>query len=221
MRKLLHSLIKTAVGYRLWAYPFKKAKMRAIQDFLPPARLLRVLDVGCGPGTNVPLFRGLDYIGVDLAPAYIRSASRRYPDMAFLQGDARRLNVSLPHFDVIVLNSLLHHMDDLQVEEVLGAVRRHVRPAGMVIAQEPLIPAGREIFPRFLMRFDRGAYFRDLDHWRRLFEHAQLRVEREQPYAIGVLRLTGWHMVSFLLRPALAASTGERTQADYCGLGGS
>lgn len=58
MRKFLHSLIKTAVGYRLWAYPFKKAKMRAIQEFLPPARPLRVLDVGCGPGTNVPLFRG-------------------------------------------------------------------------------------------------------------------------------------------------------------------
>lgn len=200
-RGLIHALVGTAAGYRLWAWPFKKPKMLAVQDLLPSVRPLRVLDVGCGPGTNAPLFRGAEYVGVDVIPAYVRSAARRYPGMTFLQGDARRLDLGPRRFDVAVLNSLLHHLDDLEAEELLRAVTRHLGPTGVLIVQEPLIPGPRELVPRLLMRLDRGTHFRDLDDWRCLFGQAALRVERERAYAIRALGLTGWHMVSFLLRP--------------------
>lgn len=201
VRQLIRSLIGTGAGYRLWASPFRNVKMRAIRQLLPSAQSLRVLDVGCGPGTNAALFRGCEYVGVDLAPAYIRSAARRFPDMTFVLGDARRLSLGPRLFDVVLLNSVLHHMDDPEVEELLGRAARYLAPTGVMIAQEPLVPDEREVFPRFLMRLDRGGYFRELDHWRRLFRRAHLRVERERPYPIRILGLTGWHMVSFLLRP--------------------
>ncbi len=38
----------------------------------------RVLDIGCGPGSMLEYLPGVEYVGVDLSPNYIRAAQSRF-----------------------------------------------------------------------------------------------------------------------------------------------
>ena len=65
----------------------RAAEVRARRPFSQNADVQACSNVGCGPGTNAGQFIDVRYVGVDLNPAYIRSASRRYGDR-FVVGDA-------------------------------------------------------------------------------------------------------------------------------------
>lgn len=129
---MIAELTRNSLVYRLWQSPF------AEQKFAPVARVLRtqpprsVLDIGCGPGTNAGHFREVQYVGVDIEEAYIHSARRRFGDR-FVLGDATR---ELPRlgapYDFILLNSLMHHLDDGQVDAVLGHAAEVLAPGGAI-----------------------------------------------------------------------------------------
>ncbi len=71
-------------------------------------------------------------MGVDIEEAYIHSARRRFGDR-FVLGDATR---ELPRlgapYDFILLNSLMHHLDDGQVDAVLGHSAEVLAPGGAI-----------------------------------------------------------------------------------------
>ena len=52
-----------------------------------------VVEVGCGPGhvTAYLADAGADATGIDLSPAMVAEARRRFPDGAYEVGDLRRL----------------------------------------------------------------------------------------------------------------------------------
>ncbi len=56
--------------YRAWQAPFVQEKLGPILRHNHLACVRRVLDVGCGPGTNAPLFAGVDYVGLDINDRY-------------------------------------------------------------------------------------------------------------------------------------------------------
>ena len=72
-----HPMEHTLV-YRLWQAPFAERKLAPLFRHNDRSRIRRVLDVGCGPGTNARHFLDHDYLGIDLNPAYIRDAERRF-----------------------------------------------------------------------------------------------------------------------------------------------
>ena len=75
---ILDLIMRQPLVYRLWMAPFAEKKFAPIVAHNDIGRVRRVLDVGCGPGTNASHFVGSDYLGIDLNPQYIRDAERRY-----------------------------------------------------------------------------------------------------------------------------------------------
>lgn len=64
-----------------------------LERFASLVRLAPAVEVGCGPG-HIAAFladAGVDISGVDLAPAMIGQARRRYPDLKFSVGDQAKL----------------------------------------------------------------------------------------------------------------------------------
>ena len=160
------------------------------------------LGYGCGPGPNSPFFGPVhDSLGVDINPAYIETAKRKYPTMKFAVGDATRLDVSGRFFDIVLINSLLHHLDDDGTLTLLTAIKQLLRPDGVIAVQEPLIPHSNEWFIRLMMKMDRGKHFRTLDRWRHLYSESGYEAASEEFYQIKILGITGWRMHSVLLRP--------------------
>jgi SAM-dependent methyltransferase len=76
----LDFIMRQPIVYRLWMAPFAKKKFAPIVARNDMSRVRRVLDVGCGPGTNAIYFSDVDYLGIDLNPQYILDAERRYGD---------------------------------------------------------------------------------------------------------------------------------------------
>lgn len=154
---------------------------------------MRVLDVGCGPGTNAAHFRDVLYTGVDINPDYIANAQRRFAGR-FLVGDVTDPAV-LPaeQFDCVLLNSLMHHLDDAAVDGLLGRLGRLLAPGGTIHILD-LVLTERWSAARVLARLDRGRYARPIAAWKALFARS-LRIETLQEYPLGVPGVPLWHMV--------------------------
>lgn len=191
----LDRLLERPLVYRLWQkVALAEAKIAPVLRAadLPAAR--RVLDVGCGPGTNASRFAGKEYLGVDLNPRYVEAARRRHPGLRFEVADAAALFLPGESFDFILVNSLLHHLDDSAVERALEGVRSLLDPGGRIHVLDLVLPQRRGVARR-LARWDRGDHPRPLARWEELFGRWFEPVAFE-PYTLGP-GVPLWHMVYF------------------------
>ena len=103
------------------------------------ARTVRVLDVGCGNGTQLALplcKRGYDITGVDPDPRSIergKQLTAGAPNLHFECGTVEYL--SAEPFDVLIISEVLEHMRD--PAGLLSASLRHLQEKGIVIVTVP------------------------------------------------------------------------------------
>jgi ubiquinone/menaquinone biosynthesis C-methylase UbiE len=103
----------------------------------------RVLDVGCGPGTDLGRLAdavGPDgaVIGLDRDPAMLAEAGRRLADRANVSlraGEAEDLPLADASVDRARTDRVMQHVGD--PERVLSEVRRVLRPGGILGMAEP------------------------------------------------------------------------------------
>ena len=199
--KFADAIFEQTFVYRLTQLPFAMKKLAPLMACNDLQRARRVLDVGCGPGTNAALFAHADYIGVDINPRYIAWARRHYPG-EFIVADVRFHEFPVDRsFDFVLVNSFFHHLTDQEVRRVLAAVARVVSSEGLVRVLDLVLPEKRSA-ARWLARHDRGRHARSLEAWRKLFG-AVFDVVAFEPYAVALLGVPLWHMVYCKGRPKL------------------
>ena len=198
MNALIARVMEWPPVYRLWMAPFAEQKLRPIRAHTDLTRVRRVLDVGCGPGTNTALFSGSDYLGIDINESYIESARRRHR-RTFVAADVTTYRVAdHERFDLILVNSLLHHLDDSSTVRLLEHLSRLLTDDGRVHVLELVLPDSPSA-ARFLARHDRGKFARPLDGWSALLGSVLDPVLME-PYGVGLPGVTLWNMVYFMGR---------------------
>ncbi|MGB8508781.1 MAG: methyltransferase domain-containing protein [Pyrinomonadaceae bacterium] len=101
------------------------------------ARGLRVLEIGCGLGTDGAGFAraGANYTGVDLTEAAIKLARRRF-ELENLRGefrvaDAEHLDFADDSFDLVYSHGVLHHTPDTR--RAVKEVHRVLKPGGRAV----------------------------------------------------------------------------------------
>jgi SAM-dependent methyltransferase len=192
--KLTDWLLEQPLVYRAWMAPFAEAKLAPMRAHTEFARLKRVLDVGCGPGTNAPHFAHADYLGVDINPEYVADAAKRY-HRNFLAADITSYQVTGDPFDCILVNSFLHHVDLPSTHRILGHLPSLLPEDGFVHIIELALPPNPSP-SRLLARLDRGDYPRPLEEWRSIFnQHFGEAVF--EPYSVGVAGVALWKFVYF------------------------
>ena len=98
---------------------------------------LRVLEVGCGLGTDGAQFAeaGADYTGVDLTEAAVELARKRFElfDLSgtFQTEDAEKLTFPDESFDLAYSHGVLHHTPDTQ--KAIDEIHRILRPGGRAV----------------------------------------------------------------------------------------
>ncbi|GAA4422239.1 class I SAM-dependent methyltransferase [Georgenia halophila] len=103
----------------------------------------RVLDVGCGPGADLPDYAELvgpsgAVVGVDHDDTAVEAARKRtlhLPQVQVHIGDGHRLNEADESFDAAHTDRVLQHVFD--PAEVLAEVARVLRPGGAAAFAEP------------------------------------------------------------------------------------
>lgn len=198
MNSLIARVMEWPPVYRLWMAPFAEQKLRPIRVHTDLSRVRRVLDVGCGPGTNTALFSGADYLGIDINDSYIESARRRHR-RTFVAADVTTYRVAdHERFDLVLVNSLLHHLDDSSTVRLLEHLSGLLTDDGRVHVLELVLPESASV-ARFLARHDRGHFARPLDRWSSLLGGV-LEPVLIEPYGVGVPGVTLWNMVYFMGR---------------------
>lgn len=178
--------------YSAWQAPFAAKKFAPVERWLRHHPVRRVLDVGCGAGTNAGHFTGVDYVGIDVNERYLESARARFRGQ-FVQADLTSADLSsLGTFDMILANSFLHHVNDADTERILAQLAPLLAADGTIHILDLVLPP-RKSLARMMARLDRGAYARPVERWHALFTAAFEPLGFE-PYFFGG-RL--WSMVYF------------------------
>jgi SAM-dependent methyltransferase len=198
--KAVAGLLEWHLPYRLLAALLAPYKTGWVLPLLPKQSGLRILDVGCGPGTHAGKLQQHDYVGLDTNEHYIAAAKRLYPKASFYHGVIQNLPPMDP-FDVVLIDSVLHHLDDQTSRELLTRAVELLGSGGSVIIQEPLHADGPQALPRVIMRLDRGDHYRTLDVWRALFQQCHLAPEYENVHPLQPLGLKLGRLAAFRLKP--------------------
>jgi SAM-dependent methyltransferase len=119
------------------AIPHRLEGDAALLELLP-ARLGRVLDLGCGDGRLLALVRDArpDASGValDFSPPMLARARERFdgvPEVEVVEHDFSRPLPGLGPFDVVVSSFAIHHLEEVRQRELYGEVLAVLEPGGL------------------------------------------------------------------------------------------
>lgn len=159
-----------------------------------------VVEVGCGPGhvTAHLADAGADATGIDLSPAMVAQARRRFPDGSYEVGDLRRLMrpTTAPGWSAVLAWYSLIHLATTELPEAVQALTR------------PLVPGGR-----LVLALHAGAGVRHHDEW---FDTAvDLDVVLHEPdEVVAVVRAAGLSDIEWYRRGPVEGR-GETTERLY------
>jgi SAM-dependent methyltransferase len=191
--RVFNYLLEQTFVYSLWQAPFVSAKLAPLFAHNSLDRACRVLDVGCGPGTNTPLFAHADYLGIDINPNYIAHARKKH-NRQFVVADVCTYDqAATPGYDFILVNSFLHHVDDAGTSAILHRLQSWLSADGHIHLLELVLPQESSL-ARFMARHDRGKYPRSFPAWRNRFEQ-HLDLVFCEPYDLGMLGVPIWNMI--------------------------
>jgi len=125
----------------------ERATWKHLASFLPKHTSgIRILDIGSGTGFVLETLA--NYLGAhdtfilsDISPGMLEKAKRKFatyaiPHIEFVLTDAEHLPFAKEYFDVVTMNSVLHHIPD--TPKFLQEVKRVLKPGGLcIIAHEP------------------------------------------------------------------------------------
>lgn len=174
---------------------------RMLQDLYPEVgtRPLRVLDIGCGPAAFSARYRdveGLDYVGIEPNEDYVKDAKHRHPGIELHTGTVPEVRHRIRGtFDLVVLEGVLHHIDDSTALEALAFAGEMLVPGGRIVALGPVLLPRQNSIARALARLDRGKHVRTLEGYRELAAGALPNLRAEVRSLSGQLRVPYDHSV--------------------------
>jgi demethylmenaquinone methyltransferase/2-methoxy-6-polyprenyl-1,4-benzoquinol methylase len=124
---------RIAPWYDLLIDPFNRSLRPIGFELFRPGQSAKVLEVGCGTGTQLAFYRGRGcrVTGIDLSPTMLRVAHARLDaDTIICRGDAARLPYPDDAFDLVLASLVLHEMDPAIRLAVLEDMLRVTDPQG-------------------------------------------------------------------------------------------
>ena len=162
-------------------------------------RPLRVLDIGCGPAAFYARYRdvaGLEYVGIEPNEAYVKDAEQRFPGIELHTGTVPQVRERISgRFDLVVLEGVLHHIDDATAREALAFAGERLAPGGRIVALDPVILPRQNPIARAIAMLDRGKHVRTLDGYRKLAVEALPQARVDVRALSGQLRVPYDHSV--------------------------
>ena len=153
------------------------------QDFLgkyvEPQPGDRILDIGCGTGLKLKYLLKyfsdikVEYIGFDMSESYISAAKKSFGAKGtFLCEELTAESVvNFGLFDKVIAAGVVHHLDDLQSENLFRIAHKALKPHGRLVTLDGCyFPENMKQSRLVTIQFenDRGKYIRYQDEYEKL-----------------------------------------------------
>jgi ubiquinone/menaquinone biosynthesis C-methylase UbiE len=127
---------KSARWYDIFIEPLIKTLRTTSLATFPPRAGLSVLDMGCGTGSHLSLYRktGCKTFGIDLSPAMLNVARKKLGNL--VQGDASRMPFPDESFDLVTATLMFHEMPAALRSPVMGEAKRVVKKDGRFLVTD-------------------------------------------------------------------------------------
>lgn len=168
LKSFRESILSLPFLYRFFVFSVGKfglSRLSLYAKHLPYTAGIKVLDLGCGPGTSTHFFRKEDYLGIDISKNYIDAAKLRHPDYSFECIDFTSLTteshlVPSGGFNLILAYGLMHHLDDALCEVFFKKSFELLQPNGCIICFDGCIYPNQLKRKSIIVKADRGKYIR-------------------------------------------------------------
>jgi SAM-dependent methyltransferase len=148
-----------------WMVGGLRARQLFLREFAGIRSGLRVLDIGCGPGYIARDFRDCHYVGFDVDRSHIEYARSRFGAYGEFHHGLLTENglAAIDPFDLVMMNGVLHHLDDGELEDVLRLARRALAPGGRLITMDGYYGDNQSWIAKAMLDGDRGRFVRAAD----------------------------------------------------------
>jgi SAM-dependent methyltransferase len=154
---------------------FFNARVIILNDLLKRNKNIKtVIDIGCGPGHISTIFEKIDYMGFDTNKAYINYANNRFNEYGKFYCEEFNDNLveNINKVDLIMLNGLLHHLDDKYAIELLKTASKALKEDGILVTLDGVYHKNQSKFAKYLLDNDRGKHVRTEEKYRLLMDTA-------------------------------------------------
>lgn len=176
-REELREISSTTLGHyqesaqSFWAGTRKhdvSQNIEALISHLPGPPPQTILDLGCGPGRDLAVFRSRGYVavGLDGAEEFVRMA-REHAGCEVLHQDLLELDLPDERFDGVFANASLFHVPSQELPRVLRELWTSLKPGGALFSSNPRGP-NREGWSG-----NRYGCYLELEDWRRFMTVAR------------------------------------------------
>jgi SAM-dependent methyltransferase len=160
---------------------FVRSAIRKATGELPEPHF--ALEVGCGSGDVIAELRAvnLNVHGVDISSTAVDSVNRRFKadsDVSAEVVDLQSWQPTEAHFDLITSITVLQHIDDSSLPDVLRHLRSGLAPDGRMLVLETA-----PVIASTTAKLQTGVNERSATEWEEVFESAGLEIIRQQTYA--------------------------------------
>lgn len=176
--------------------------------FISPGQ--RVLEVGCSTGDLLNAVNPSYGVGIDLSPATIAIAQKKYPHLRFVAGDIRSVTTG-ETFDVIILSGLIGELDDIQ--QFLTDLKRFCHPRTRIIIEyysilwQYIVKAGERLSMKLPQKIFNWVTWQDVVNFLSLTGYEAIKVERSMLFPVYIGGLS-FFMNKFVARlPIINALT--------------
>jgi len=148
-----------------------RANAVLLDQYARPRAGERVLDIGCGPADILKAMpEGVDYLGLDENPRYIRSARRKFGHRGrFHCVDVREASLDgEADFDLAMAVGVLHHLDDDGARALVELALSALAEGGRFVTRDSAIEPGQHRAARWLIEQDRGSDVRTPEGYQEL-----------------------------------------------------
>ena len=174
----------------------------------------KVLDFGCGIGSNSKLFHSGDYIGVEVDKSRVTSSSLKYPgwrfeQIPFISTEKDRIPFEDSSFDLVFISLCLHHIDSTTCKLLFKEFSRVLNHSGRIIGIEPCILPRKYFSNIFMNIIDAGDYILPTEEYKKIYASESYDIED-----INIVKTFGYHLWQYTAKPNSAISTayiGSRT----------
>ena len=154
----------------------------------------KVLDFGCGIGSNSKLFHHNDYIGVEVDESRVISSRLKYPKnrfekIPFISESGDRIPFEDNYFDIVFISLCLHHIDSNTCKLLFKEFSRVLKDNGSIIGIEPCILPNKYFSNIFMNIVDAGDYILTIEEYKKIYSSEAFQVKD-----INIVKTFGYHL---------------------------